>query len=463
MSRKLPGLACVALAAVALTLAGSLAAADRRPNILLIITDQQYGRAFGTFLPARDIRTPNMDRLAATGANFTRAYAANPRCVPSRSSLLTGHFPHETRVQENEGADARPFAYPLVGKYFADAGYETAYFGKFHLPVDDAAQRGFRTMAHLESVGQDAAVTADAVRFLAGKRTQPFLLTVSFCNPHNICEYARREPLPDGAVPAPPDLAACPPAPPNPDLPAGECDTMREQKALRAGIADYRYLEAYTPGDWRRYRWAYYRMIEQVDAQIGQVLAALRAAGEEENTLVVFTSDHGECAGAHGFGEKVVFYEESVLVPFVFAWPGQIEPGPRAALINTGIDLLPSLCEFAGIPSPTGLPGRSVRALARAPGSADWRKFVVVENLQEVPGARVNGRMVRTDRFKYCVYDRGERRESLFDEIADPLEKTNLAYQSAHQRDVAEGRALLREHGELHGDSVALALLAKLP
>jgi arylsulfatase A-like enzyme len=459
MSRKLPGFVRVALAALALAPAGALAAADGRPNIVVIITDQQFGRASGTFLSAAEIRTPNMDRLAATGATFTRAYAANPRCAPSRSSLLTGRFPHETGVQENEGPESKPFAYPLLGKYFADAGYATAYFGKFHVPVDDPAQRGFQAMAHLRSIGEDAAATDDAVRFLGERRSQPFFLTLSFCNPHNICEYARKEPLPDGELPPPPDVAACPPAPLNPELPAGECDAMIEQKALRAGIADYRYLESYTPDDWRRYRWAYYRLIEKVDAQIGQVLAALRATPAGNNTLVVFTSDHGECAGAHGFGEKVVFYEESVLVPFVLNWPGHVAPATRAALVNTGVDLLPTLCDFAGIPPPPDLPGRSVRALTSGTEPAGWRKFIVSENLQEAGPARVHGRMVRTDRFKYCVYDRGERRESLFDEVADPLEKTNLAYDPAHRGNVEQCRALLREHAELHGDATALALL----
>ncbi|HVZ63773.1 MAG TPA: sulfatase-like hydrolase/transferase [Lacunisphaera sp.] len=443
---------------------GDLRAADGpRPNIVLLITDQQYGRALGAFLPARELQTPNLDRLTATGANFTRAYAANPRCVPSRSSLFTGHYPHETRVQENDGAEARGFTQPLLGRYFSDAGYATAYFGKFHLPVEDATQRGFQQMAHLGSIGQDAAATADAVRFLREPHARPFFLTVSFCNPHNICEYARREALPDGEVPAPPNLAACPPAPGNPDLPVGECDTMIEQKALRAAIADYRYLEAYSADDWRRYRWAYYRMIEKVDAQVGLILAALRDADPGGNTLVVFTSDHGECGGAHGFGEKVVFYEESVRVPFVLTWPEHIQPGQRTALVNTGIDLLPTLCDFAGIPRPAGLSGHSVRTLAPGAAPADWRNFVVAENLQEAGAARVHGRMVRTDRFKYCVYDRGQRRESLFDEIADSLEKTNLAYDPTYRAQVELSRSYLREHAGLYGDATALALLANLP
>src|SRR6185436_8764125 len=109
----------------------------------------------------------------------------------------------------------------------------------------------------------------------------------------------------------------------------------------------------------------YYRMIEKVDGQIGRVLGALDALGPAgRNTLVVFTSDHGECAGAHGFSEKVVFYEESVRVPLILAWPGRIASGRREQLVNTGVDLLPTLLDFAGLAAVPGLPGRSLRPLA---------------------------------------------------------------------------------------------------
>lgn len=435
---------------------------ERPPNVLLIITDQQYGRAFGSFLPPGEISTPNMDRLAAIGMTFTRAYASNPRCMPSRSSMFSGRHPHETQVQENNGYPENAFSYPLLGRYFSDAGYDTAYFGKFHIPVSDEAQRGFKTTAHLRSTGMDRNVTKDAVRYLGSRGGQPFFLTVSFCNPHNICEYARAEPLPDGSLPPPPALADCPPPPRNPNLPRDECDTMVEQKALRAGIPDYRLLEKYTAADWQRYRWAYYRLIEKVDAQLGEILAALQAANAEKDTLIVFTSDHGECAGAHGFGEKVVFYEESVLVPFVLTWPGHVERRQNAAFVNTGIDLLPTLCDFARIPVPAGLPGRSVRPLTHGAAPADWPSHVVVENVQEAGAARIDGRMVRTAEFKYCIFNRGVRCESLFDEVNDPFETTNLAYLPQHQSHVQQARQLLREHGHRHADTVALACLDRI-
>jgi arylsulfatase A-like enzyme len=442
-----------------LATAASTAAAGRPPKGVGFINVQHQGGAIAALRGERDLRTPNLDRLAARGITFTRAYAANPRCAPSRSSLFTGYYPHQTGVQENDPPTPYPFTYPLLGRYFTDAGYRTAYFGKLHIPVPEGAQRGFERMAHLRSIGQDEDATRDAVAFLRASR-DPFLLVVSYCNPHNICEFGRNEPLPDGPIGALPAVPACPPAVPNPDLPRSEADAMVEQRALRATEPDYRVLEKYTPDDWRRYRWAYFRMIEKVDAQIGRVLDALRAAGEENNTLIVFTSDHGETAGAHGFSEKVVFYEESVRVPLMLSWPREIPPARSANLVNTGIDLAPTLLDFGGIAGPSSLPGRSLRPLAAGRSSGSWRDYVVSENLMMAGKTPVNGRMVRTARYKYCVYDRGARRESLFDERDDPLEKVNLAGDPAHAAELHAARALLAEHARQTHDTVAEACLA---
>jgi arylsulfatase A-like enzyme len=448
----------VAMCGLLLASVSLVLCAERRPNVLLIITDQLQAEALSVFRGDRDLRTPHLDRLVKGGVVFTRAFAANPRCVPSRSSIFTGYFPHQLGVQENEPADPKSFTAPLLGRYFTDAGYETAYFGKFHIPVVEGEQHGFGHMAHLRSVGQDEVATEDAVGFLNAVR-RPFLLAVSYCNPHNICEYGRNETLPDGPVPAPPSLAACPPAVPNPDLPRDECDTMVEQKSLRLTQPDYRLLERYTADDWRRYRWAYYRMIEKVDAQIGRVLSALERSGHRNDTLIVFTSDHGEAAGAHGFSEKVVFYEESARVPLVLSWPSELRASSHTQLVNTGIDLVPTLLDFAGISPPASLPGRSLRPVASGRAPADWREYVVAENMMQAGSTQVNGRMVGTAHFKYCVFDRGARNESLFDELNDPLEQTNLAYDPRHAADVARARALLREHAERYNDPAAQVCL----
>ena len=148
----------------------------------------------------------------------------------------------------------------------------------------------------------------------------------SFLNPHNICEYARGEALPCGPIGEPPAPEQCPPAPANLAPPENEPDSMT---MMRKG---YHASPTFPVGDftaekWRQLRWAYYRMIEKVDAEIGRVLRALRQAGLEEKTLIVFTADHGECAGAHGFNQKTVFYEESVRVPLIVSLKGVTKPG----------------------------------------------------------------------------------------------------------------------------------------
>jgi arylsulfatase A-like enzyme len=218
--------------------------------------------------------------------------------------------------------------------------------------------------------------------------------------------------------------------------------------------------------DWRKQRWGYYRMIEKVDAEIGKVLAALHDAGLENNTLVVFTSDHGECAGAHGFNQKTVLYEESARVPLIVSFPGKIKQGAADPLVNTGIDLLPTMLDFAGLEIPKQFPGRSLRSLASGQPVADWREYVVVENDLDQAGIidgvkpRMSGRMVRTERYKYCVYSHGNQRESLVDLQTDPGEMVNLATDPAHRKTLLQHRALLTQFGEEHHDPLIAELLA---
>ena len=195
---------------------------------------------------------------------------------------------------------------------------------------------------------QDARAAGDAAWFLAQKHEKPFLLVVSLLNPHNICEYARGQTLPCGPIGEPPPPEQCPPVPANLAPPENEPDSMT---MMRRGyhaspmfpVGDFR------PEKWRQLRWGYYRMIEKVDAEIGRVLQALRQAGLEEKTLIVFTSDHGECAGAHGFNQKTVFYEESVRVPLIVSRKGVTKQGTCDKLVNTGLDILPTMLDFAGL------------------------------------------------------------------------------------------------------------------
>jgi len=196
---------------------------------------------------------------------------------------------------------------------------------------------------------------------------------------------------------------------------------------------------------WREYLWAYYRLIEKADAQIGVVLQALRESGHDEDTLVVFTADHGDCQGAHGWNQKTVFYEEASRVPLIISMKGN-KAANASRLVNTGIDLIPTLCDYASIRVPAALPGLSVKNTRTDP-----REYIVVSN-KLVQGAPIDGhkpetsgRMVRGHRYKYCVYDRGERKESLVDLEKDPGEMVNLAGEPQFRKELLHNRAVLTE------------------
>ena len=445
-----------------------------RPNLLLIITDQQFAEAMSCRTGQQYLHTPAMDGLAAGGLLCTRAYSSNPLCMPLRNSLFTGRYPHETGVTSNDDkAPLDPQKFPCMGTYFRNAGYDAAYSGKWHINFNprDQQAHGFEICTENSPDGHDAGVTAGAAKFLAQPHAKPFLLVASYLNPHNICEWARRlagreQKLTCGEIGQPPALAQLPPLPANFATPAHEPDgmtLMRRAYQVDSGLFP---VGHFTVDDWRKQRWGYYRMIEKVDAEIGKLLAALRQTGLAENTLIVFTADHGECAGAHRFSQKTVFYDESARVPLLVAWPGRTPAAVSDQLINIGIDVLPTLLDAAGIAAPRQLPGRSLLPLARSQSVGAWRDYVVVQNhltqAGEVDGfaPEMEGRMVRTARYKYCVYSRGQRRESLVDLQADPGELNDLAADPACRDVLLQHRALLAKYGEEQHDPLVAELLA---
>jgi choline-sulfatase len=264
-----------------------------------------------------------MDSLAATGRVFSRAYCANPLCAPSRSSIFTGRYPTETRIEtngsaqvwanykvENNTVDVERF--PLMGTIFKRAGYATGYFGKLHIPLPEGARHGFDVMmeSSIPLKKDDNDVAGWAVDFIRAKRDKPFLGVVSFVNPHDICQWSQRQRLPNGNIGAPPPIDQCPPRLPNFAPPKGETDIMALMERSYHLSKTFP-VGNYTEEQWRIHLWAYYRMTEKVDALIGRVLDALRESGLEDRTLVLLTADHGEMQGAHGWNEKTVFYEET--------------------------------------------------------------------------------------------------------------------------------------------------------
>ena len=445
--------------------------ADTRPNILFIMTDQQHAGMMSC-TGNRWLKTPSLDGLAASGIRFERTYACNPVCVPNRFSLQTGLMPSAIGMRHNgdsaRAAVTEAMMEQSLGRLFSKAGYETVYGGKVHFP---RKMKGVENLGYRNLTGDSRQDLAHAcAEFIKGRHTKPFFLFASFINPHDICYMAINDfNRTNGEAPVgntdsriceavldrarrTGDIDAfvqkyCPPLPANHDVP------KLEPECIMAKYINPRPFQAYTrekwtPNQWRLHRWAYCRLTEMVDEKIGVVLDALREAGLEENTLVVFTSDHGDMDSAHRLEHKQVLYEESVRIPFLISYKGVIPAGQvdDSHLISNGLDLLPTLCDYAGIETPEGRPGQSVRPLAEGKPVKKWRECVAVESHY--------GRMVRTDRFKYCIHDSGKHAESLIDLKNDPGEMKNLAGIEKYKDVLNQHRRLLRSWVERIDDKI---------
>jgi len=415
----------------------NIVVAEDQPNILLIITDQQSATMMSCTGNAW-LDTPAMDGLSATGVRFEKAYAANPVCVPSRFSLLSGRYPTEIGMRHNSSrplSGTERIVGDAAGHVLYRAGYETVYGGKVHLPgemkkIEDC---GFTNIAS-DQRDELAVVCAD---YLTQDHDKPFFLLASFINPHDICYMAImaegglgwRVPgpmieamqLPDGVSEDEFYATMCPPLPDNFEPSRGEpsaYDTLLRQRAFRQYVRD-----EWTERDWRLHRYAYCQLTERVDAQIGIVLDALDESENARDTIVIFTSDHGDNDAAHRMEHKTTFYEEAARIPMIIRDPrdGKRNIVDAEHLVSNGIDMLPTLCDYSGAELPSGLHGRSLRPLVDVIPAQDleWRDAVLVEN--EV------GDMVYDGRYKYCEFLSGVIDVALFDMQTDPGEMTNLA------------------------------------
>jgi arylsulfatase A-like enzyme len=230
-------------------------------------------------------------------------------------------------------------------------------------------------------------------------------------------------------------LDKCPP------LPANHGPTDRDPGAFSRLTGFRKYVrEKWKAEEWRLHRWVYARLTEEVDAQIGLVLAALRETGLDRNTVIIFTSDHGDMDSAHGFEHKSLPYEESARVPFAIAWPGHVPAGriDRKHLVGSTTDLYPTICDFAGVKAPAGLPGRSLRPVAEKGSAAGWREDLVVEC--------GDSRTLRSARYKYSLWEGPGVTETLFDMTKDAGEMKNLAGAPAMAGVLADHRQRLRRH-----------------
>ncbi|MHC4800237.1 MAG: sulfatase family protein [Planctomycetota bacterium] len=424
-----------------------------RPNVLFIFTDQQSMRAMSC-MGNKWLKTPHMDSIAARGVRFANSYCTSPVCSPSRSSLLTGRMPHETGVNVN-GKHIKADI-PHMGEVFRAAGYETAYAGKWHLPgvyfsEPDARIRGFEYLPvahkdrHWSGRVIDGPVADGAIEFLKRKHDKPFLLAVSFHNPHDICGWIKTNPGQHA------DLGKFPPVPANLAVDPYEPEFIQMCRERKSYGSEIKRTKDWTEDHWRIYLNAYYRFNEEVDVQVGRILAALREQGLEEDTLIVFTSDHGEGMAGHKWVVKLMLYEEPVTVPLIFSWKGMTPSGVwDKTHVASGVDVLPTICDYAGIKGPqmTGVSLRSVIENPKLPGS----EFVVSELAPFLKEIHRCGRMVRTPGYKYVVFSEGKRPEMLFDMKNDPGETKNLAYNPDLREIVLQHRRLLVKWGERTND-----------
>jgi arylsulfatase A-like enzyme len=407
-----------------------------------------------------DLSTPAMDSLASDGVRFENAYCTFPLCTPARASMFTGLMPGKLGVTGNEAELPVEEVDLELGGLMRRAGYECVQLGKWHVPeiaMPDGAH-GFRTLAGFD----DNAIVPAARDFFAERAStggaDPFFMVASFDNPHNICEWARRQPLPWGEVP---DALTeeCPSLPANFPIPPYEPEVIRKiieamPKVYSSGVTD-------TPDLWRRHRNAYFRLVEKVDRQVGELLDALRDNGLYDDTLVVFVSDHGDGNGAHRWRQKSFLYQEAVRVPFIVKAPhgsGAASAGrvDDASLVSAGLDLLPTICDYAGVSVPDRAQGDSLRPFIDDAGAVLDREAVFVETSTGADqNTSVQGRLVRTTDYTYIAYSWGENREQLFHPATDPGEMINLAMERRSRRVLERHRAILLEHVRASGDSFA--------
>lgn len=420
-------------------LASTFSAFASKPNIIYIMTDQQSANAMSCASNA-NLSTPNMDRLARHGVRFTNAYCAMPLSGPSRSAMFTGYTPSATGMQENETPLPDSLRTRTLGNLMEQAGYDNGYSGKWHvntnsLPADTAF--GFRNLHGHNDIGLAEA----AIEFMREDHgDKPMFLVASFDNPHNICEWARGQKLPFTEVKDAP-IDSCPNLPANFNLNPYDADILRWEREKSYRLYP---TKAYTPDDWRRYRNAYFRLVEHIDGEIGKIVDEIDRQNLWDNSVIIFTSDHGDGQGAHQWNQKTALWDEIVNVPMIVCLPkGKNAGAVSEVLVNNGIDLMPTVLDYAGAGIPSWCKGISYRYAAENPSVDNRNDYIVVEtNFAQTGGTR--GWAVRTPQYKYVLYEAGKNREMLFDMENDRLEQTNLAIESRYKDELIKHRQMLR-------------------
>ncbi len=457
-----------------LLLCSSLSAADKRPNVLFLMADDLNNR-LGCYGDPR-VKSPNLDRLAARGVVFERAYCAFPLCGPSRNALLTGLYPNSNGILGNGQIFRQTIPkHVSLPQSFRQAGYFAARIGKMYhynvpnsigtnghddpgsweLEMNPAGVDRLEETPNIFSLvpGQfggtlswyaspkqdrfhtDALQAEDAGWVLercAKRPDRPFFLAVGFFRPHTpyvspksyFDLYPEQEmPVVEGVKEDQADIPA-----------AGLGSAKKEQDTMTDDLR-------------RQCVQAYFASITFMDAQLGRILDALDRLGLADNTIIVFASDHGYHLGEHGLWQKMSLFEESARVPLLIAAPGIAKRGTVAKAPVSLVDVYPTLTELCGITAPPNLQGQSLVPMLKDPAAVGrgWAltevtrgggpsQAKITPSLAE--GKQFAGYTLRTPRWRYTEWDEGHRGRELYDHDADPRELKNLADDPAHAETV---------------------------
>lgn len=443
----------ISMLVLGLVYAATTAAAEPgQPNVLLIITDQHTGSVM-TQRGYEHIETPGIDRIADQGVTFSRAYTTYPVCTAYRASLMTGKMPSQV---------PDPTQFKSLGKSMAEAGYETVYHGKWHVGSTKIGKvadwHGFEVYNGRQN---DTTTRERVIDFLQEDHQKPFFLVTSFMNPHDTCELARlmsgiEDDWKDQPIDIDPPIEITPPLPANFAIPENEPEGFAVRRGSEPGSDMYRKhpTKYWTEAQWRQYMWGYDRLLEMVDAHIAQVMDELERQGLLENTVIIYTSDHGDGHAAHQWNQKMTFYEEAVNVPFIVSWKGRTKAGfiDESTLSSTGLDIFPTILSLAGVPVPESLHGVDMKpyVLESPADKPDPERDYVVSEITQLGGLK--GRMVVTENFKYILFDGGDNREVLFDRVRDPGEMNPVTHDPAYRPQLLAHRDMLLEWDRRIGD-----------
>jgi N-acetylglucosamine-6-sulfatase len=395
---------------------------ERRPNIVFILSDD-HRWDFAGYAGHPFIETPALDRLAAEGVRFTRAYATSSLCSPSRASFLTGLYPHQHGVWNNftPWSDGNRTFF----EYLSQAGYATAFIGKWHMPGKLPELRGvdhFVTFTQLGGQGSyewcpllvDGREEPSRTRYIATELTDRALAWLGQQQNRPFALYLSHKSVHSDFRPDEPERGRYERAPLV--VPEGAHPWIHLTKG------QYTHLTS-TPLDASIRRYA--ETVTSMDREIGRVLDYLAEHGLERNTLVIYSSDNGYLWGEHGLADKRWAYEESIRIPFLLRYPasGHVA-GSTVARLVANIDLAPTLLDLAGLAVPAHMQGRSLLPLLADP-RAEHRDALLYAYYFEPPYPTPTLRAVVTPQHKYVEYD-GLPPE-LFDLDADPQEQSNLA------------------------------------